>query len=161
MGNALNKEHLALLEDHNIVQEALDAHSQLAEDLEEQLKEEEETRKKTMLDREREGQRNITISNALIAGQEELKQKQSKLNDIEELLAKAKLEGEEGKKKVQDLTKQREDADKDITQLKMGMEDRSSHLQLLKEQQMYYELEIAEYARLAKVTKKQMIILQA
>lgn len=157
---ALNKEHLGLLEDHNLVQEALDAHSQLAEDLEEQLKEEEETRKKATLDHHRQNQRSISIANALTAGQEELKQKQSKLNDIEELLAKAKLEGEEGKKKVEDLTKQRQVADNDISQLKIRMEDRSSHLQLLKEQQMYYELEIAEYARLAKVTKKQMIILQ-
>merc|ERR1711971_191976 len=124
------------------------------------LEEEQEVWKKTVLGRDRERQKSISVSNLFSLSQEEIKRKEEELTKIEEALSQAKQEGEEGKKKALDLEKQKEVAEKDLNHVKTRLEDKSDHLQLLKEQQMYYEEIISDYSRLAKTTKRQLIALQ-
>jgi len=158
---SLKDEHAALKDEHAAVQEELEAHTQLAEDLEDQLKDSEELRNRTRLQQQRETQRSIIVANQFQVGQQELKEKQKKLLEIEDALLAAKAEGEEGKKKAQELVLKKQLLDRDLKDLSGRLNDKSDHLRLLKEQQMYYEEEIAEYARLARTTKRQMIILTA
>lgn len=142
------------------LQEAQDAGVTFAEELEADLETEKAEKEKHETNVFRERHKSDKLKETIEATEAEVKKKLRKIAEVEKSLEEARKKGDEGKNDVIRLEREKDKIEMEVRMMESKLDDKTEAMELMEEQQVFYEEEVDNYTRMLEQAQDEMKELQ-